>query len=100
MNLRETPNPQQRIASLKNLGPKSAERIVAVGITDLDALSRIGAATTYHKVKSKFPNDTSLNLLWAIQGALMGIHWQDIDDDLKQHLMNELETLSKTNHSD
>ena len=100
MTRRETPTPQQRIASLKNLGPKSAERIVAAGITDSDALCRIGAAAAYHKVKSKFPKDTSLNLLWAIQGALMGIHWHNIQDDLKQHLLTELEDISKTDHSD
>ncbi len=85
-------DPRRRIAALKNLGPKSAERLIAVGITDVDTLRNLGPANAYHRVKTAFPNDTSLNLLWALQGALMESHWHDIPLDLKRQLLQELET--------
>ena len=81
---------------MMNLGPKSAERIVVVGIADTETLERIGAAAAFHRVKSRFPNDTSLNLLWAIQGALMEIHWHDVPSELNQQLLDEVEALSNT----
>ena len=81
---------------MMNLGAKSAERISAVGIADPETLERIGAAAAFHRVKSRFPNDTSLNLLWAIQGALMEIHWHDVPSEIKQQLLDEVEALSNT----
>ena len=76
-----------------NLGPKSAERLAAVGIRDAETLRQAGAAAAYREVKTRFPDDTSLNLLWAIQGALMEVHWFDVPDEIKQHLRDELESL-------
>ena len=89
------PNRCHSIASLKNLGPKSEHRLTAVGIADVETLKRLGAANAYHRVATQFPNDTSLNLLWAIQGALMEIHWHDIPDELKRQLLDELETIEQ-----
>ena len=85
----------RRIASLKNLGPKSAERLVVVGITDADMLRNLGAAAAFHRVKTAFPDDTSLNLLWALQGALMEVHWHHIPPEMKRQLLQELETLAR-----
>lgn len=78
------------IASLKNLGPKSAERLCAVGITSEDRLREVGVVATYSLVKQQFPNDTSLNLLWALQGAIMDIHWLQIPDDIKTELLSQI----------
>ena len=87
-------NALRRIASLKNLGPKSAERIVAVGIGGPDEIRELGAAVVFHRVKSGFPDSTSLNLLWALQGALMEIHWHDIPDEIKRQLLSEVDSLT------
>lgn len=91
---------RNRIAGVRNLGPKSVGRLVEVGIRDPDTLRRFGAAAAYHRVKSRFPNDTSLNLLWAIQGALMEIHWLDVPDEIKQQLRDELRMLADDPRSD
>lgn len=87
-------NALRRIASLKNLGPKSAEQIIAVGIDGPDDVRELGAAVVFHRVKSRFPDSTSLNLLWALQGALMEVHWHDVPDEIKQQLLAELESLT------
>lgn len=87
-------NALRRIASLKNLGPKSAEHIVAVGIDGPDEIRELGAVVVFLRVKSRFPDSTSFNLLWALQGALMEVHWHDIPNEIKQQLLVELETLS------
>ena len=84
---------KKSIASLKNLGPKSETRLIAADITDAQTLQRVGAATAYHRIKTLFPADTSLNLLWALQGAIMDLHWHNIPNDIKQHLLTELETI-------
>ena len=86
-------NALRRIASLKNLGPKSAELIVGAGIDGPDEIRRLGAVIVFHRVKSRFPEATSLNLLWALQGALMEVHWHDIPDEIRRQLLAEVESL-------
>ena len=87
-------NALRRIASLKNLGPKSAAQIVAVGIDGPDEIRELGAAVVFHRVKSRFPDSTSFNLLWALQGALMEINWHDIPDEIKRQLLSEVDSLT------
>ena len=84
----------RRIASSNTLGPKSAELIIAVRIDGLDEIRRLGAAVVFHRVMSKFPASTSLNLLWALQGALMEVHWHEVPEEIRIQLLSEGETLS------
>ena len=86
-------NALRRIASLKNLGPKSARQIVAAGIDGPDEIRELGAAEVFYRVKSRFPASTSLNLLWAVQGALMEVHWHDVPYEIKHQLLVEVEDL-------
>ena len=84
-------NRVDEIASLKNLGTKSAERLCAVGITTEDRLREVGVVDAYILVKQQFPNNTSLNLLWALQGAIMDVHWLQVPDDIKTELLSQIE---------
>ncbi|NJR72164.1 MAG: hypothetical protein HC782_03595, partial [Gammaproteobacteria bacterium] len=63
------PTATTSLASLTNLGPKSAAFLAAAGIKTLDQLAALGAVAAYAKVKMIQPK-TSLNLLWALEGAL------------------------------
>ena len=78
------------IASLKNLGPKSAELLAACRVPDAPTLRQLGAAEVYRRVKLRFPAQTSRNLLWALQGALMDLHWQRLPAEIKAELVAEV----------
>lgn len=78
------------MTKLRNIGPKSTERLAAVGVHSLEDVERLGVVETYLRVKAAFPNRVSLNLLWGLQGALMGIPWNQIPDDIKQDLLKQI----------
>lgn len=63
------------IAALPNLGPKSAAMLQAAGICQISQLRRLGAVEAYARVKAT-QSGASLNLLWALEGALSGQPWQ------------------------
>ncbi len=84
----------RRIASSKNLEPKSAELIIAVRIDGFDGIRRLGADVVFHRVKSKFHGSISLNLLWALQSALTEVHWHDVPEKIRIQLLSEVEFLS------
>ena len=65
------------LSLLPNLGPKSAQMLQAVGIQTLGDLRTLGSVAAYAKAK-RAGQRVSLNLLWALEGALTGERWQDV----------------------
>lgn len=80
----------QSISSLPNLGPKSQEMLAAAGITQVAQLRKMGSVAAYVRVKSKVPGAT-LNLLWALEGALTGLPWQQVAKEHRTSLLLSLE---------
>ena len=80
------------LADLPNLGPKSQQMLAAVGIDSLERLRELGAVCAYLRVKRDGGN-ASLNLLWALEGALTGQHWQVVAKQERLRLLMELEAL-------
>lgn len=62
---------------LPNLGPRSVAALAAAGITSLDGLRQLGAVRAYVRTR-EFSPSVSLNLLWALEGALTGRPWQEV----------------------
>ena len=77
--------------NLANLGPRSTEFLLSVGITTIGQLERLGSVAAYALVKKSEPT-ASLNLLWAIEGALTGLHWREVAKEHRTSLLLALET--------
>lgn len=70
-----------RLCDLRNLGPQSQRLLAAVGVHDVEELRRRGALETYLAVR-RAGLTRSLNLLWALAGALEpwpeGRDWREV----------------------
>ncbi len=75
---------------LPNLGPKSRAMLASAGITTLPHLRKLGAVAAYARVKRGGAN-ASLNLLWALEGALTGLPWQVVARAYRTSLLLALE---------
>jgi DNA transformation protein len=78
---------------LKNLGKTSAQWLHAVGIHSASDLRRLGAVDAYRAVRTRGFRASKV-LLYAIEGALLDIHWSDIPAERKEALNDQLEALS------
>jgi DNA transformation protein len=67
----------ESLADLPNLGPKSQRMLADAGITSIEQLRKLGSVAAYSKAKRSSVN-VSLNLLWALEGALTGLSWQEV----------------------
>jgi len=85
-----------RIADLLNLGPKSQQMLAQAGIHTIEQLRELGAVRAYVRVKLTGAN-SSLNLLWAMEGALSGRHWQEVAQHDRLRLLLELENAENEN---
>lgn len=63
---------------LLNIGAKSGAWLRQVGLRTHDDLAAVGSLEAYLRVK-RAGFKPSLNLLYALEGALMGCHWQQVD---------------------
>jgi hypothetical protein len=60
------------------IGGKSAAWLRQVGIRTWDDVNAIGSLEAFMRVK-RAGFRPSLNLLYALEGALVGCHWQQVD---------------------
>jgi DNA transformation protein len=75
---------------VRNLGPVSIEQLAAVGITNPEQLSSVGAVAAYLRLKRTFPDRINRTMLWALAGAELGLDWRDVPPDIKDQLQAEL----------
>jgi len=83
------------LAALPNLGPKSQQMLAAAGITSLEQLRKVGSVAAYSRAKQAGGN-VSLNLLWALEGLLSGMPWQEVARVHRPSLLLALEEHEKS----
>ena len=81
---------QSELLQLKNLGVASVNILRAIGINTHADLKRLGAVETYRRIRARNINVSKV-MLYALEGALMDIHWNDIPPDLKARLVQQAE---------
>ena len=79
------------LQALRNIGPKSAAWLRQVGLHSAADLAAIGAVAAFAKVR-RAGFKPSVNLLYALEGALLDCPWQDIPPARRQQLLAEYES--------
>ncbi|MCW4454333.1 TfoX/Sxy family protein [Flavobacterium sp. MXW15] len=79
-------------AKLRNIGPKSAAWLRQVGLHTQEDLVATGAVAAFVKVR-RAGFKPSLNLLYSLEGALVGCHWQELPAPRRQQLVEEYEAI-------
>lgn len=82
------------VSTLRNLGPRSAALPAAIGIRTRDDLARHGALGVCQRLLAA-GHPVSLNLAYAIEGALMDCDWRQIPHDFRVHLVKEFRLLKR-----
>lgn len=82
--------PNTDLIDLRNLGKTSVQWLRATGIHSAEELRRRGPVAAYCAVRARGFR-ASRTLLFAIAGALQDIHWNQLDPNYKQQLLQELE---------
>ena len=73
-------------AKMRNIGPKSAAWLRQVGLRSLDDLAAVGTVEAFMRVK-RAGFKPGLNLLYAIEGALLDCHWQEVPEERRHELI-------------
>ena len=71
---------------IRNVGPKSAAWLRQVGVRTQADLETLGAVAAFMKVK-RAGFRPSLNLVYALEGALLDCHWQQVPEQRRSELL-------------
>lgn len=71
---------------MRNIGPKSAAWLRQVGLKTPEDLAEAGPLEAFMRVK-RAGFKPSLNLLYALEGALQDCHWQEVPDARRTELV-------------
>ncbi len=75
---------------MRNLGPVSMEWLKTIGIETREELETLGAVEAYLRI-CDVGFKPSLNLLWALQGAVLDVHWAQLPPEMKAALKSDLQ---------
>ena len=78
------------VAELLNIGPASAQWLHDIGIRTRRDLEEAGPVLAYRALKD-VRGGVSLNLLYALHGALMGERWDRLPEAVRERLKREAE---------
>ena len=79
------------VENLRNLGATSAAWLREIGVHTREDLKRFGPVLAYRLVQQGQPR-CSLNLLWALAGALEDIDWRALSPEQKEMLLKQVES--------
>ena len=74
------------IENLKNIGVTTAQWLHDAGIHTKADLEEIGAVMAYKVLQHQRPQKVNIMLLYALQGALLDVHWNALPPALKEQL--------------
>ena len=80
------------LSSMKNIGPTIQKRLQEIGINSKKDLKKIGPVLAYQKIQSQNPEKTIpvCYYLYSLQGALENKYWDDISQNKKQKLLDQV----------
>jgi DNA transformation protein len=71
------------------VGPRSRQWLDSVGIRTFEDLESLGALEAWRRAKAAHPREVSLNLLYALQGLLLGCAWNQLPPQVKEDLRRQ-----------
>ncbi|KII77092.1 TfoX/Sxy family DNA transformation protein [Vibrio renipiscarius] len=79
-----------RIKDLPNLRLATERMLKKAGIESVEGLEQAGSLKAYQAIQASHDSNVSLELLWALEGAIKGTHWSVIPQSRRQELMSTL----------
>jgi DNA transformation protein len=76
---------EKDLVSLPNIGKTLAEKLKLAGISTPDQLKSTGSENAFIRIKT-IDRDACLDMLFALEGAIQGIRWHNLQENKKLEL--------------
>ena len=75
------------LIGIPNIGAVLAEKLWLVGIQSKEDLIALGSESALIRISALEQSGVCINMLYALEGAIMGIRWHHLDMLRKQELL-------------
>lgn len=79
-----------RLKDLPNLRLATERMLKKAGIKSVEQLEEKGALNAYKAIRDSHSAKVSIELLWALEGAINGTHWSVVPQSRREELENAL----------
>jgi len=83
------------LTNLPNIGKTLAEKLNQVGINDESTLKETGSENAIIKLATVENSGVCINMLYALEGAIQGIRWHNLDNNRKLELKEFYSLMNK-----
>ncbi|GHA36201.1 TfoX/Sxy family DNA transformation protein [Photobacterium aphoticum] len=80
----------ERIKDLPNLRLANERMLKKAGISTVDQLLEAGSINAYKALQDTHTGPVSIDMLWALEGAISGRHWSVIPQERRSELLAKL----------
>ncbi len=77
------------LEDMPNIGKVLADRLRAAGVQDEAALLKLGDAAAFLRIRAELPDDACTHTRLALAGAVRGVRWHALDEELRKRLKEE-----------
>lgn len=84
-----------KLTNLPNIGKTLAKKLNRIGINNKNELEKIGSENAFIKISAIENSGVCLNMLCALEGAIQGIRWHDLNAEKKQELKYFYQSMNK-----
>jgi DNA transformation protein len=81
-------NKDMELSEMPNIGTELEKKLKTVNITDSDDLKIHGTKGAFLRLNTLYPEESCVNMLYSIEGAIRGIRWQELSPEIKEDLLN------------
>lgn len=85
----------KKLTDLPNIGKTLAEKLMQAGINNEEELIGTGSENAIIKLATIENSGVCINMLYALEGAIQGIRWHDLEKGRKAELLEFYHLLEK-----
>lgn len=74
-----------KLNNMPNIGSKLEKKLKEVGINSSEDLINLGSKEAFLRIR-KLDNNACYNMLCALEGAIQGIRWHNLDPSTKEDM--------------
>lgn len=80
-----------KLTDIINIGKELERQLHEVGIDTIEELKRVGSKSAWLRIK-KIDSSACINRLMALEGAILGIRWHNLNETIKNELKDFYES--------
>jgi DNA transformation protein and related proteins len=84
----------EKLSEMHNIGAELEKKLLQADINTPQELIAIGSRSAFLRIRA-FDNDACLSKLCALEGAIRGVRWHYLPDDVKTELKQFCKLINK-----